>query len=74
MKIEKKSHIQSCEGEKKNQCQKQLLTDPINQQNSFLPKKRGNSNINLLGQLNVDKKYLQELIKRPGIVGDIINS
>ncbi|XP_008551355.2 outer dynein arm-docking complex subunit 4 [Microplitis demolitor] len=67
MKIEKKSHIQSCEGEKKNQCQKQLLTDPINQQNSFLPKKRGNSNINLLGQLNVDKKYLQELIKRPDI-------
>lgn len=32
-----------------------------------LPVKRKHNTPNLLGQLNVDKKYLQDLLKRPGI-------
>ena len=39
--------------------------DEKKRRNSLPPKRKGNTS-NLLGQLNVDKKYLQDLLKCPG--------
>lgn len=41
--------------------------DRSDKRRSSMPAKRKSSGPNLLGQLNVDKKYLQDLLKCPGI-------
>ncbi|KAH0563669.1 hypothetical protein KQX54_004268 [Cotesia glomerata] len=63
---EKDKKIQQANGEKTIQHQNNSSTELFEKCKNYSAIKRESSN--LLGQLNVDKKYLQELIKRPGII------
>ncbi|CAD6234032.1 GSCOCG00012352001-RA-CDS [Cotesia congregata] len=58
--------IKQANGEKTIQHQNNSSTELFEKCKNSSAIKRESSN--LLGQLNVDKKYLQELIKRPGII------
>lgn len=48
-------------------CQ-QNLPIVVEKRRQFFRTKRKSNSVNLLGQLNVDKKYLQNLLKRPGTI------